>query len=171
MNNIFLQSLFSDESNVRAFTPHTYDSGNKLVAPLRINPVLKYKGLDVGCEYEPNLKLDIAVIKDVTEKLLFYVLFNGYRAGEEIPAHIMEYILDEDYGLLVALYSDTGKLACALYFDLYSRLSAPSCTLYSAFHEFERVFRAINDSGHMLTEYTMPGESKPRLSVIRNKRQ
>ena len=167
MNKDLIKILFNQQyEGGRAFTPVVREDGEPFLASLIIKGCRRFGRIDLSHEQDPNRFLNVVLIRDASEKLLAYLVCSQSTRPSDITDHLMGYILDEDYGMIVAA-DDEYNIKSVFFVDIYSKGAAPLIPVYTEYKDLDRIVDILVHSGCVFTDYPYPVGSKPNLTVIR----
>jgi len=171
MNKELVKVLFNQEyDGGRAFTPVVKEDGESFLASLIVKGCKRFGRVDLSHEGDPDRVLNIVLVRDASEKLLAYLICYQDTCPRDIPKHIMDCILDEDYGLIVAA-DDSLHIVSLFFVDIYSKGSAPLIPVRTEYWDIERIVDTLVKKGCTFTDYDTPSRSRPKLTVIRGKEE
>lgn len=171
MKKDLIKVLFNQQyEGGRAFTPVVNEDGESFLASLMIKGCKRFGRIDLSHEQDPERFLNVVLIRDASEKLLAYMVCNQHTRPRDIPDYIMECILDEDYGMIVAADED-HNIKSVFFVDIYSKGSAPFIPVYQEYWDFERIVHTLVHNGCIFTDYPLPAGSKPNLTVVRRDKE
>lgn len=150
----------------RAFTPVVHEDGEAALASLIVKGCKRFGRIDLSHEQDPQRVLNVVLIRDVSEKLLAYLICNQCTRPRDIEEHVMQWILDEDYGMIVAA-DDANSIKSVFFVDIYSKGSVPLIGVYQEYWDFERIVHTLVHKGCTFTDYVTPAGSKPVLTVLK----
>lgn len=150
----------------RAFTPVVKEDGESFLASLIVKGCKRFGRVNLSHEGDPDRVLNIVLVRDASEKLLAYLVCNQDSRPRDIPDYIMDKILDEDYGIIVAA-DDDHNIKSVFFVDIYSKSSAPFIPVYREYWDFERIVDTLVHQGCTFTDYPTPAGSKPKLTAIK----
>ena len=139
----------------RAFTPVVHEDGQAVLASLIVKGCKRFGRIDLSHEQDPERFLNVVLIRDASEKLLAYLVCNQHTRPSDIHDHVMKWILDEDYGMIVAA-DDDMNIKSVFFVDIYSKGSAPFIPVYQEYWDFERIVDTLVHQGCTFTDYPTP---------------
>lgn len=170
MNKDLIKVLFDTMyEGGRAFTPVVQEDGETVLSSLMVKGCKRFGRVDLSHEGDPERVLNVVLVRDVSEKLLGYLICSQHTRPSDIPAHVMDCILDEDYGMIIAADADLN-IVSVFFVDIYSKGSVPFIPVYQEYWDFERIVDTLVNNGCTFTDYVTPAGSKPKLTVLKGKR-
>jgi len=170
MSKELVKALFNPTyDGGRAFTPVVYGDGEPFLASLIVKGCRRFGRVDLSHEGDPDRVLNVVLVRDASEKLLAYLICNQDNRPRDIPKRIMDCILDEDYGLIVAA-DDSLHIVSMFFVDIYSKGHVPFVPVRIEYRDLERIVDTLVQKGCTFTDYETPAGSKPKLTVIKGKK-
>ncbi|MGG1263810.1 hypothetical protein [Brevibacillus laterosporus] len=155
--------LFGDNvvEGQRAFTPFSIEDGNKIIADMRVRPAKRFGMVDFSTESHPNYHLNVSLLRDSSEKLLGYVICTK---GAKVAEDIMEAIMDEDKGLIIAVNNDL-EIEAVFFVDVYDKQHDTINEVFNKNHDTTFIVVELTRKGFMFTD-DGGGQTAPTLRLV-----